>query len=100
MAHRLALDPRLPLGPLLPVAGVDRPRVRMVVPVPVEPVRTYKEEPEDRFVLWLMDRILDQPPIRVQIDLSEVNFYIPPLLGVTVEAFKAIQRHNERIGIF
>ena len=36
----------------------------------------------------------------LKIDLSEIDFIIPPLLGTTVESIKIINKHNAKIGIF
>lgn len=36
----------------------------------------------------------------IKIDLAEIDFVIPPLLGTTVESMKTISKHNAKIGIF
>jgi hypothetical protein len=36
----------------------------------------------------------------IKIDLKDIDFYIPPLLGITPEDFKAIQKHNAKKRIF
>lgn len=36
----------------------------------------------------------------IHIDLGEVDFYIPPLLGIDADSMKAIQKHNQKINIF
>jgi hypothetical protein len=40
------------------------------------------------------------PDGAIQIDLGEIDFYIPPLLGTTADSYKAICKHNSKIGIF
>jgi hypothetical protein len=36
----------------------------------------------------------------LKINLGEIDFYIPPLLGTTAESMKAIQKHNAKKRIF
>ena len=36
----------------------------------------------------------------IKINLGEIDFYIPPLLGVDAESMKAIQKHNAKKRIF
>jgi hypothetical protein len=36
----------------------------------------------------------------IKIDLGDIDFYIPPLLGTTPESMKAIQKHNAKHRIF
>jgi hypothetical protein len=43
---------------------------------------------------------LDNIPKVIILDISEIDFYIPPLLGINTNSFKAIQKHNAKISIF
>ena len=36
----------------------------------------------------------------IEINLGEIDFYIPPLLGANVESMKAIAKHNAKQRIF
>lgn len=40
----------------------------------------------------------DNGPIKI--NLGEIDFYIPPLLGVDAESMKAIAKHNAKHRIF
>lgn len=40
------------------------------------------------------------PDEAFKINLGEIDFYIPPLLGNTAESMKAIQKHNAKNRIF
>lgn len=55
-------------------------------------------------VLWqnyLVSKYGDNIPDKIPtINLGEIDFIIPPLLGATPESFKAIQKHNAKKGIF
>ena len=35
-----------------------------------------------------------------KINLGEIDFFIPPLLGINAESMNAIRKHNAKIGIF
>ena len=39
-------------------------------------------------------------PYKFVINLSEVNFVIPPVMAATTDGFKVLQRHNARVGVF
>lgn len=36
----------------------------------------------------------------IKINLGEIDFYIPPLLGIDAESMNSIRKHNAKIGIF
>jgi hypothetical protein len=35
-----------------------------------------------------------------KIDLADIDFWIPPLLGANADSMKAIEKHNSKLGIF
>lgn len=54
-------------------------------------------------ILWqnyLKSKFGDNVPERFVINLGEIDFPIPPLLGVDPESFKALQKHNAKKSIF
>lgn len=54
-------------------------------------------------ILWqnyLKSKFGDNLPERFVINLGEIDFPIPPLLGVNSDSFKAIQKHNAKNSIF
>lgn len=54
-------------------------------------------------VLWqnyLKTKYGDNIPEKITLNLGEIDFIIPPLLGATPESFKGLQRHNAKKGIF
>ena len=50
--------------------------------------------------LYLQAKFGDNVPIKFTINLGEIDFWIPPLLGVDRESFRAIQKHNAKKSIF
>lgn len=36
----------------------------------------------------------------IKLNLGEIDFYIPPLLGIDAESMRAIQKHNAKKRIF
>jgi hypothetical protein len=36
----------------------------------------------------------------IQLNLRDIDFYIPPLLGIDAESMNSIRKHNAKIGIF
>lgn len=60
---------------------------------------------EDNWNKFLQEHKLEPvdpeiPDGALHLNLADVDFYIPPLLGTTTESMKAIARHNAKIGIF
>jgi hypothetical protein len=54
-------------------------------------------------VLWqnyLKSKYGENIPNRIVLDLGEIDFIIPPLLGVNPDSFKGLQKHNAKKGIF
>ena len=54
-------------------------------------------------ILWqnyLKSKFGDNVPEKFVINLGEIDFCIPPLLGVDTDSFKAIQKHNAKTAIF
>lgn len=41
-----------------------------------------------------------EPPTSFILDLADITYPIPPLLGINRESFHAIQKHNAKKGIF
>jgi hypothetical protein len=54
----------------------------------------------DRFLEWVKETHGPNPPAILTINLNEMPFYISPLYGSTVEMFKALQKHNSKVGVF
>jgi hypothetical protein len=42
----------------------------------------------------------EKTPTAFKIDLKDIDFYIPPLLGADVDSMKAIAKHNAKHRIF
>jgi hypothetical protein len=54
-------------------------------------------------ILWqnyLKEKFGDKVPETFIVNLGEIDFCIPPLLGINPESFKAIQKHNAKKSIF
>jgi hypothetical protein len=58
---------------------------------------------EDWEIYWkayLLQKFGNNIPISFTLDLGEIDFWIPPLLGKNSESFKAIQKHNAKHRVF
>ncbi len=54
-------------------------------------------------VLWenyLQTKFGDSRPDRFVVNLGELDFLIPPLLGVDGASFNGIKKHNSKKGVF
>jgi len=51
----------------------------------------------DRF---LKNKFGSEIPERFVVNLKEIDFYLPPLLGTTPDSSREIQKHNLKIAIF
>lgn len=55
---------------------------------------------KENFYKYLQRKYGDTIQEPIKIDLGEIDFYLPPLLGIDSESMKAIQKHNQKINIF
>lgn len=57
---------------------------------------TWKEHWEQ----YLKTHNLSEKEESFKINLRDIDFYIPPLLGIDAESMNSIRKHNAKIGIF
>jgi hypothetical protein len=58
--------------------------------------REWKENWEN----YLKRKFGDCIPTKFVLQLGEIDFYLPPLLGTTPDSAKQIEKHNSKIGVF
>lgn len=55
---------------------------------------------KERWLEYLESNNLMENEKSFKINLRDIDFYIPPLLGVDAESMNSIRKHNAKIGIF
>lgn len=67
----------------------------------MEAGREVTEDWKENWERYLRKKFGDTVPDgKLAVDLGEIDFRIPPLLGATAESMRAIQKHNARQGVF
>jgi hypothetical protein len=58
------------------------------------------EDWEKNWKEYLAKKFGENIPVSFTLDLGEINFWIPPLLGKDTPSFKAINNHNAKHRVF